>query len=210
MWLYSIYKLWFVFWMWQKLFLIHHLLLVEEQSQQSLLIHQALSRSNTSVCPHIGFRCSGKLTCTSRHIHTHTRTHSNMPLSRSFSSCHAAPVISVSSVWHANEVSVLMLEHYRYVCLIPLLPFLFLEIILFLNGIGIFRFPQLLLEPAGWSNSQPTFQSLIPTPLPFKCFQQYDSWLEQPLFASLYVCLCECARYDYTCNGSECTHEYVF
>lgn len=47
-----------------------------------------------------------------------------------------------------------MLEHYRYVYLIPLLPFLFLEIILFLNGIGIFRFPQLLLEPVGWSNSQ--------------------------------------------------------
>lgn len=133
-----------------------------------------------------------------------------MPLSCSFSSVRAALVISVSSVWHANEVSVLMLEHYRYVCLIPLLPFLFLEIILFLNGIGIFRFPQLLLEPTGWSNSQPTFQSLIPTPLPFKCSQQYDSWLEQPLFASLCVCLCECACYDYMCNGSECTHEYVF
>lgn len=82
MWLYWIYKLWFVFWMWQKLFLIHHLLLVEEQSQQSLLIHQALSGSNTSVCPHIGFCCSGKLTCTSRHIHTHTHTlqHGFVPL----------------------------------------------------------------------------------------------------------------------------------
>lgn len=77
MWLYSIYKLWFVFWMQQKLSLIHHLLLVEEQSQ---LIHQALSGSNTSVCPHIGFRCSGTLTCTSRHIHAHTLEHAFVPL----------------------------------------------------------------------------------------------------------------------------------
>lgn len=76
----SIYKLWFVFRMWQKLSLIHHLLLVEEQSQESLLIHQALSGWNTSVCPHIGFCCNGSLTCTSRHMHAHTLKHAFVPL----------------------------------------------------------------------------------------------------------------------------------
>lgn len=66
--------------MWQKLSLIHHLFLVEEQSQQSLLIHQALSGSNTSVCPHIGFRCNGALTCTSRPIHARTLKHAFVPV----------------------------------------------------------------------------------------------------------------------------------
>lgn len=64
----------------QKLFLIHHLLLVEEQSQQSLLIHQVLSGSNTSVCPHIGLRCSGALTYTSRPVHARTLKHAFVPV----------------------------------------------------------------------------------------------------------------------------------
>lgn len=145
------------------------------------------------ICVSSYMRCKGALACTSRPVHAH---HS-MLLSQAFSSFHVALVISVSSVWHANEVSILMLEHYRHVCLIPLLPFLFLEIILFLNGIGIFRFTQLPFEPAGWSDSQPTIHSLIQTPLPFKCFQRYDGWLKQPLFASLDACLWECVRCEY-------------
>lgn len=66
--------------MWQKLSLIHHLLLVEEQSQQSLLIRQTLSGSNTSVCPHIGFCWNGALACTSRPIHAHTLKHAFVPV----------------------------------------------------------------------------------------------------------------------------------
>lgn len=69
--------------MWQKLSPILHLLLVEEQSQQLLLIHQALSGSNTSACPHIGFRSSGTLARTSRPVRACAR--SNVPLSQSFS-----------------------------------------------------------------------------------------------------------------------------
>lgn len=103
-----------------------------------LLIHQALSGSNTSVRAHIGSHCQlqqltymQKQKRTLMHTHVsilaHTLTHT---LSRfcPTHSLHSIPLVtslSLSTVLHANELSVLMPEHYRCVCLIFLLPFLF-------------------------------------------------------------------------------------
>lgn len=64
------------------------------------------------------------------HTHVSMLTYTLTLLSHSFSSFHSSLhlslVISLSpTVLHANELSVLMPEHYRCVCLISLLPFLF-------------------------------------------------------------------------------------
>lgn len=151
--------------MWQKLSLIHHLLLVEEQSQQSLLIHQALSGSNTSVCPHIGFRCNGVLTCTSRPIHAHALKHAFVPVIL-FIPCGPSYIslLCLTCKWgkctHAGALPLCVPN--------PLAVFsLFRDYPVFKRHRPFFRFTQLPFEPAGWSDRQPTIQSLIPTPLPF-------------------------------------------
>lgn len=100
------------------------------------LIHQALSGSNTSVCAHTGSHCQlqqlthmHKRKHTLMHTHvsalTHTRTFVPLILFIPSFPPSIPRYISLSSVLHANELSVLMPEHYRCVCLISLLPFLF-------------------------------------------------------------------------------------
>lgn len=116
--------------------LIHHLFMVEEQPQNAA--HSSglirfkhicvrshwLSLPNATAHSHAQAEAyTYAYTCKRAHTHSHTL------LSHSFSSfhpsLHPSLVISLSSVLHANELSVLMPEHYRCVCLISLLPFLF-------------------------------------------------------------------------------------
>lgn len=184
-----------MFWIWQKLSLIHHLLLVEEQSQQSLLIHQALSGSNTSVCPHIGFRCNGVLACTSRPIHAHTLKHAFVPVIL-FIPCGPSYIslLCLTCKWgkcaHAGALPLCVPN--------PLAAFsLFRDYPVFKRHRPFFA---LLNSPSsqlvGPTASQ---QSSLSSRhhYHFKCFQRYDSWLKQPLFASLYTCLRECVRCGY-------------
>lgn len=142
------------------------------------LIHQALSGSNTSVCAHIGSHCQmQQLTHMHKQKHTHgsvlKHTHTCFCSTHSPSfhpSLYPSLVISLSSVLHANELSVLMPEHYRCVCLISLLPFLFpRDYPVFKRNrlSSLHSAPLPTSQPVG----QPTFQCLIPKPLPFKCSQ---------------------------------------
>lgn len=161
-------------------------------SHKTPLIHQALSGSNTSACAHFGAYCQPQQLTRmhkQRHtlMHTHvtwasTQTCSCTLLSHSFSSSHfslhTSLVISLSAVLHANELSVLMPEHYRCVCLISLLPFLFP------GDYPVFkRNRPSSHHSAPLPNSPPVGQParkcssfLVPAALPFTCSQLYDNW----------------------------------
>lgn len=109
-------------------------------SHKMRFIHQALSGSNTSVRAHVGSHCQlQQLTCMRKQKHTLMHTHVSM-LTQTYTHSHSfVPLIlfisflppslprysSLPTVLHANELSVLMPQHYCCVCLISLLPFLF-------------------------------------------------------------------------------------
>lgn len=158
--------------------LIHHLFMVEEQPQNAahssglIRFKHICVRSHWLSLPTATAHSHAQAEAyTCKHAHTHTST----LLSHSFSSFHPSLVISLSSVLHANELSVLKPEHYRCVRLISLLPFLFSgDYPVFKRNrpsSSLHSAPLPTSQPVDQPASQPAFQSLIPTSLPFKCSQ---------------------------------------
>lgn len=126
--------------------------------RKSPLIHQALSGSNTSVF------ASHWLTLPTAIAHSHAQTeaytyaytckrahtlpHAFVPLILTHSILPSLHLSLSDSALHANERSVLMLEHYCYVCLISMLPFLSSGDYPFFYGTGLPFFILLLSKPA--------------------------------------------------------------
>lgn len=105
--------------------------MVEEQPQNAAHSSGLIRFKHICVCSH--WRLQQQLARIPRtgaytdgrartHAHAHTLEHCFCPTH----SLHSIPTsLYLSSVLHANELSVLMPEHYHRVCLISLLPFLF-------------------------------------------------------------------------------------
>lgn len=117
--------------------LIHHLFMDTEQPQRAPYSSGLIRFKHICVCSHwlslptATAHSYAQTEASLMHTHVSVRTHTHILLSHSFSSFHFSlhPSLvashSLSTVLHANELSVLMPEHYRCVCLISLLPFLF-------------------------------------------------------------------------------------
>lgn len=114
--------------------LIQHLFMVEEQPQNAAHSSGLIRFKHICACSHwLSLPSVTALSHarTDAYMPAHKNTHTHTLLSRSLSlSIPSLPpflprYISLLSVLHANEPSVLLPEHYRCVCLISLPPFLF-------------------------------------------------------------------------------------